>query len=109
MKIYTSVKQIPEFKDMSRWELFKVSRLYYVKSFLHWGPWLGLSLLVACIFIWYWIVEGILPSILHMPTPENISILLLAFWSAFGGSIYFQFVAHTIRYLYRRDKNITTA
>jgi hypothetical protein len=106
MKIYMSFSQIPEFKNLSKREISRVSRIYYFKSFLHWRHWLAFGLAITCITIWYWIVEDMLPSVLQVSTSESISILLLIFWSALGGSVYFQIVTDAIRHLYCRDQNI---
>jgi hypothetical protein len=108
MKIYKSYSQIPEFKGLSKWEVYKVSRVYYLKSFLHWAHWIAFGLVITCIMIWYWVVEYMLPYIFHLRTPETISLLLLIFWSAIGGFLYGQIITHTIRYLYCRDQKIKT-
>ena len=106
MKIYISFSQIPEFKNLSKREVSRVSRIYYFKSFLHWGHWLAFGLTITCVMIWGWIVEEMLPSVLQVSASDAVSILLLIFWSALGGFVYFQIVTHAIRHLYCRDQNI---
>lgn len=62
MKLYLSLKSIPEFQDLSTAESLKKYQRYYIKSFFHWGQWLGLGLAVLLISTGYWIAKVLLPT-----------------------------------------------
>ena len=104
MKIYMSTRLLPEFKDMPRWDHFKLSRLYYLKSFLDWRHWLAFIPAIACIVLWGYMVGDFLPAITNGPVSEEVSVLLLAVLSMLAGLFYTQIVIRVIQDLYRRDK-----
>jgi hypothetical protein len=104
MKIYWFAWQIPEFADMPKSEAIRINRIYFFKSYLHFGHWIGMGVFAAAISIWDWMIQEALPFMLDVPfISERLELLLLVFWSGVGGFFYVQIVIATIRHIYRRD------
>ncbi len=66
MKLYWSLKSIPGFQGLPKDQLMKKWRFYYVKSFTHWGQWLGLFLVASSFFIALFLPEVAFPLVFNI-------------------------------------------
>lgn len=104
MKFFLSYKQMPEFANLPNDEAIKRYRTCYLKSFLHWGQWVGIGFIALFIFAWNEVINAIL--LLHFSdasTMNAIEDLLLILFSAIGGLFYLLIVNQVIRSIYIKN------
>jgi hypothetical protein len=106
MNFFLSYRQMPEFANLLHDEAIKRYRICYLKSFLHWGQWVGIGFIVLFIFAWNEVINKIL--LLHFldtSTMNTIEDLLLILFSAIGALFYLLIVNQVIRSIYTKYYN----
>jgi hypothetical protein len=81
MKIYWSIYSIPELKGLEKEVAQEKYKTYFFRAFLHWGQWLGLSVLGLCTFTWSWMTKYLLPNLTGIATPILLRLVLLVVFS----------------------------
>ena len=99
MKIYLSIKSIPEFQGLPHAQRLKKYRLYYIKSFGHWGQWIGLSLAVFFIYAGMWLADVAFPRFLGIQFSGIGDFIFTIFFILLGAITYQVCVLGTIAYL----------
>lgn len=97
---------MPEFANLPHDEAIKRYRVCYLKSFLHWGQWVGIGFIALFIFAWNEVINTIL--LLHLSGISTINIntiedLLLILFSAIGALFYLLIVNQVIRSIYIKN------
>lgn len=103
MKIYFSLKSIPEFQGLSQAESLKKYRVYYLKSFGHWGQWLGLGLTILFIWAGYWVAEVLFPVFFVFQLSGFVNFGMKMLFVVLAALIYQVFVLRVIAFLAKGD------
>lgn len=90
MKIYWTLKQIPELSGLSSKERGKRWRKAYKKSFRHWETWLGVICLGLCAAAGSWVGDAL-----------NMRLLGAGIGGACGGLVFSQVTLSVVLQHYR--------
>ncbi len=78
MKIYWTIRSIPEFKGVSKDEIRKLWTQSYLKTYYHWQQWVITSIIIA--FSIY-IVSNNVPTNAYIILLGALGIIIILVWS----------------------------